>query len=156
MKTHEYLVKITINLPPNTPSTQREALLASEHKYGRQLVEQGIIRRIWRLPGQPSNIGVWVAQSAPQLHEVINLIQTLNPRPGSMISSRAPEYIVPDVTVYRAQGGWRVELNPDTAPRLRINPLYAGMVKRADNSADIYRIQYTMSMIPACDPPYDT
>ncbi|MDQ3732340.1 MAG: RNA polymerase factor sigma-54 [Pseudomonadota bacterium] len=72
----------------------------------------------------------------PQLHEVVNLIQTLNPRPGSMISSRAPEYIVPDVTVYRTQGGWRVELNPDTAPRLRINPLYASLVKRADNSAD--------------------
>jgi RNA polymerase sigma-54 factor len=74
--------------------------------------------------------------SEPELHEVATLIQTLNPRPGSMISSRAPEYIVPDVTVYRAQGGWRVELNPDTAPRLRINPLYASMVKRADNSAD--------------------
>jgi muconolactone D-isomerase len=72
MKTHEYLVKITINLPPNMPSTQREALLASEHKYGRQLVEQGIIRRIWRLPGQPSNMGVWVAQSATQLHELIS------------------------------------------------------------------------------------
>jgi RNA polymerase sigma-54 factor len=71
-----------------------------------------------------------------ELHEVAVLIQTLNPRPGSLISSRAPEYIVPDVTVYRHQGTWRVELNPDTAPRLRINSLYAGMVKRADNSAD--------------------
>jgi RNA polymerase sigma-54 factor len=74
--------------------------------------------------------------SEPELHAVATLIQTLNPRPGSMISSRAPEYIVPDVSVYRAQGAWRVELNPDTAPRLRINPLYAGMIKRADNSAD--------------------
>jgi RNA polymerase sigma-54 factor len=74
--------------------------------------------------------------SEPELHEVAALIQTLNPRPGSLISSRAPEYIVPDVSVYRYQGTWRVELNPDTAPRLRINPLYAGMVKRADNSAD--------------------
>ncbi len=74
--------------------------------------------------------------SESELHEVASLIQTLNPRPGSLISSRAPEYIVPDVTVSRVQGTWRVELNPDNAPRLRINPLYANMVKRADNSAD--------------------
>jgi RNA polymerase sigma-54 factor len=74
--------------------------------------------------------------SEADLHEVAALIQTLNPRPGSLISSRAPEYIVPDASVYRLQGTWRVELNPNTAPRLRINPLYAGMVKRADNSAD--------------------
>jgi RNA polymerase sigma-54 factor len=74
--------------------------------------------------------------SVPELHEVTALIQTLNPRPGTLISNRPPEYIVPDVTVYRSQGAWKVELHPDTAPRLRINPLYAGMVKRADNSAD--------------------
>jgi RNA polymerase sigma-54 factor len=74
--------------------------------------------------------------SESELHRVAELIQTLNPRPGSLISSRTPEYIVPDVSVYRYQGTWRVELNPDTAPRLRINPLYAGMVRRADNSAD--------------------
>ncbi|MGH8504062.1 MAG: RNA polymerase factor sigma-54 [Gammaproteobacteria bacterium] len=71
-----------------------------------------------------------------QLHEVAALIQTLNPRPGSLISNRAPEYIVPDVSVFRSQGAWRVELNPNTAPRLRINSLYASLVKRADNSAD--------------------
>ena len=71
-----------------------------------------------------------------ELQEVAALIQTLNPRPGSQISSRAPEYIVPDVSVFRAQGTWRVELNANTAPRIRINSLYAGLVKRADNSAD--------------------
>ena len=72
----------------------------------------------------------------PEVHAVAALIQTLNPRPGSQISSRAPEYIVPDVSVFRAQGTWRVELNANTAPRIRINSMYAGLVKRADNSAD--------------------
>ncbi|MBA2491576.1 MAG: RNA polymerase factor sigma-54 [Gammaproteobacteria bacterium] len=72
----------------------------------------------------------------PEVHEVAALIQTLNPRPGSRISSRAPEYIVPDVSVFRSQGTWRVELNANTAPRIRINSMYAGLVKRADNSAD--------------------
>ncbi len=74
--------------------------------------------------------------SEQQLQEAINLIQTLNPRPGAHISSRTPEYIMPDVSVFKSEGTWRVELNPEMAPRLRINNLYAGMVKRADHSED--------------------
>ena len=36
----------------------------------------------------------------------------------------------------KKNGRWTVELNPDIAPRLRINADYAGYIKRADNSAD--------------------
>ncbi len=74
--------------------------------------------------------------SEPELHEAITLIQTLNPRPGAQISNRTAEHIIPDVTVTKTAGAWRVELNPETAPKLRIHPLYAGMVKRADHSED--------------------
>jgi RNA polymerase sigma-54 factor len=31
---------------------------------------------------------------------------------------------------------WQVHLNPEIAPKLRINPFYAGLIKRADNSQD--------------------
>lgn len=72
----------------------------------------------------------------PQLAEVITLIQRLNPRPGNRISSAWPEYIVPDVIVRRVGGQWRVELNPEIAPKLRINAGYASMVRRSDKSAD--------------------
>ncbi|MAT64886.1 MAG: RNA polymerase factor sigma-54 [Gammaproteobacteria bacterium] len=75
--------------------------------------------------------------SQPELQEVIALIQTLNPRPGSAISTATAEYVIPDVFVHKdKKGQWRVELNPDAVPKLRINSQYAGMVKRADNSAD--------------------
>jgi RNA polymerase sigma-54 factor len=43
---------------------------------------------------------------------------------------------VPDVFIRKENGVWRVRLNPEVAPRLRVNPLYSGMVRRADNSAD--------------------
>jgi RNA polymerase sigma-54 factor len=71
-----------------------------------------------------------------ELHEVIALIQTLNPRPGALISSAPAEYIIPDVFVRRRDNHWHVELNPEIAPRLRINPLYASFVRRADTSQD--------------------
>jgi len=70
------------------------------------------------------------------LREVIMLIQSLNPRPGSLVAGRAAEYIVPDVIVRKVKGSWRVELNSDAMPRLRVNAGYAGMVRRADNSSD--------------------
>ena len=72
----------------------------------------------------------------PQLQEVLLLIQSLNPNPGESIATSHTEYIVPDVFVKKIKGRWTVELNPDIAPKLGINNVYASMVKRADNSND--------------------
>ncbi len=71
-----------------------------------------------------------------QLRQVVGLIQSLNPRPGSQIESSEPEYVVPDVVVRKHNERWLVELNQEAMPRLRVNPQYAGFVKRADSSAD--------------------
>ena len=71
-----------------------------------------------------------------QLQSSIQTIQSLTPRPGSQVVSKDPQYIVPDVFVKKIKGVWRVELNPDIAPRLAVNSMYAGLVKRADKSDD--------------------
>ncbi|MYM64632.1 RNA polymerase factor sigma-54 [Pseudomaricurvus sp. HS19] len=71
-----------------------------------------------------------------QLRDAILLIQTLNPRPGDLINTGETEYVVPDVFVTKQDGRWIVNLNPDIAPRLRINDSYAALVKRADSSTD--------------------
>ncbi len=70
------------------------------------------------------------------LKKVIELIQSLSPQPGSGIEAEKTEYVVPDVYVSKKRGRWLVELNPDIAPRLRINVDYAQLVRRADSSAD--------------------
>lgn len=71
-----------------------------------------------------------------ELRQVIELIQCLHPRPGSQIESSEAEYIVPDVIVRKDNERWLVELNQEAMPRLRVNATYAGMVRRADSSAD--------------------
>ena len=71
-----------------------------------------------------------------ELRQVIELIQSLNPRPGSQIEAGEPEYVVPDVIVRKHNERWLVELNQEAVPRLRVNPQYAGFVRRADSSAD--------------------
>ncbi|WP_404419817.1 RNA polymerase factor sigma-54 [Marinospirillum sp.] len=69
-----------------------------------------------------------------ELHEIITLIQQLNPRPGSSIESETSSYVIPDLLVTRTQQGWRVELNPETLPKLRVQPQYADLIRRADSS----------------------
>ena len=71
-----------------------------------------------------------------QLRDVLALITTLNPRPGDTIDQAEPDYVIPDVIVRKHQNRWRVELNPEIAPRIRVNASYASLIKRADSSAD--------------------
>jgi RNA polymerase sigma-54 factor len=71
------------------------------------------------------------------LKAAISLIQSLNPNPGGRLSHTSEtEYVTPDIIVRRHQQRWTVELNPDTAPKLRVNADYAALVRRADSSAD--------------------
>ncbi len=71
-----------------------------------------------------------------QLRSAMALIQSLTPYPGATIKQSNTEYVIPDVLVSKHNGRWIVELNPETAPKLRVNHGYAAMIRRADNSAD--------------------
>ncbi|MEX0740178.1 MAG: RNA polymerase factor sigma-54 [Pseudohongiella sp.] len=74
----------------------------------------------------------------PELRDAIAIIEKLDPRPGADVAPSTATYIVPDVFVSKdpRSGRWRVELNPETAPKLRINADYAALVKRSENSTD--------------------
>ena len=71
-----------------------------------------------------------------ELQSVIEIIQSLNPKPGDFIDDGSTEYITPDVFVKKENNRWNVQLNPEIAPKIRINSSYASMVKRADSSSD--------------------
>ena len=70
------------------------------------------------------------------LKEAVNLIQSLDPRPGQSIQTGEPEYVIPDVLVRKHNGHWTVELNSDSIPRLQINQNYASMCNNARNDGD--------------------
>ncbi len=77
-----------------------------------------------------------VGLSEEQLTGLLALIRSLDPKPGARLQEAEVEYVVPDVFVNKVKDQWQVTLNPDIAPKLRINPFYSGMIKRADNSQD--------------------
>jgi RNA polymerase sigma-54 factor len=72
--------------------------------------------------------------SFDELREVINLIQSLNPRPGAPYeSSQTTLYVIPDVFVKKVNGRWKVDMNPDILPKLRINAHYTNLMSRINN-----------------------
>jgi len=63
------------------------------------------------------------------------IILNMSPKPGADFVSERPEYIVPDIYVYRVDGEYEVVLNEDDLPNLRINPTYKKIM--AGNEADV-------------------
>jgi RNA polymerase sigma-54 factor len=72
----------------------------------------------------------------PDLKDILELIQTLNPNPASSVIKDEIDYVVPDVTVVKKKGRWIVELNSNSMPKLRINEQYAALTKSSSNAND--------------------
>lgn len=66
--------------------------------------------------------------SSTELEELLNLIRSLDPKPGKQLSSSDIDYITPDVYVRKHEGKWKISLNGDTQPELQINNYYADML----------------------------
>ena len=58
------------------------------------------------------------------------LIVRLEPKPGRQFSRAEANIIVPDVIVQRIARGWKAVLNPDVMPKLRINDMYAQVLRQ--------------------------
>ncbi len=81
----------------------------------------------------------------PALIEAIELIKTLEPRPGASFSSQPTEYIRPDVTVERKRDGqWHARLHDEFMPKLKISQLYSRLAAQAKGAdADYLRNHMT-------------
>ena len=70
----DFLVDITVRLPPALPQEERLELMRAERARGRELIEAGAIQHIWRIPGALRNVSVWRAEDATELHELLTSI----------------------------------------------------------------------------------
>jgi muconolactone D-isomerase len=66
-----YLVQLETALPASMSEIDRGALLTREAARGSELRDDGTIQHIWRLPGRLANVGVWSAEDAATLHDMI-------------------------------------------------------------------------------------
>ncbi|MDG1032747.1 MAG: RNA polymerase factor sigma-54 [Luminiphilus sp.] len=114
----------------------RQMALETPHRETAGLL---VSRHIEQIPvADPKNLARRMRTTPDDIVGALSLIRSLNPTPGSSVESEVTEYIVPDVFVKRVDGRWRVELNPDVAPKLRINDHYAELLSAGSNTDKDY------------------
>ena len=67
----EFMVHMKVNFPENGDTELFSKLVEAENLHAKQLASEGIIKKLWRRPGQKSNVGIWSALDATQLHSAI-------------------------------------------------------------------------------------
>ena len=71
------------------------------------------------------------------VHQAARLIATLEPKPGRSCSSESARYILPDMLVEKVDGQYRVILNNDEIPDLRISKQYRALMNTASTSDEV-------------------
>ncbi|MFN4327873.1 MAG: RNA polymerase factor sigma-54 [Limnobacter sp.] len=86
------------------------------------------------------HLGLLAQRDYTKLKKVLNVdedtlkichqvIRSLEPFPGARFRHVDDEHITPDVIVRKASGKWQVQLNPEVMPRIRINEMYASILR---------------------------
>jgi RNA polymerase sigma-54 factor len=63
----------------------------------------------------------------------INVIKSLEPKPGRQFNDETPQYINPDIYVYKLEDEFIIMLNDDGMPKLRVNSFYKSSISRGKN-----------------------
>jgi muconolactone D-isomerase len=64
----DFLVILRQDWPALRDRADLADLIAAERRAGGELLRSGVLRLIWRVPGQRANVGVWRAEDATSLH----------------------------------------------------------------------------------------
>src|SRR6058998_546731 len=66
--------------------------------------------------------------SVEEVQKAANNIARLNPRPGQVFAAAPQNYVLPDVVVEKVDGDYRIILNNEQIPHLRISNLYKDII----------------------------
>ncbi|WP_372014810.1 RNA polymerase factor sigma-54 [Pseudoxanthomonas sp. 10H] len=70
-----------------------------------------------------------------EVEQAVQLVRSLDPRPGKQIGEVDPDsYVVPDCVVWRQRGVWKVALSQQAMPRVSIHRGYEQMIRRCGES----------------------
>ncbi|MBI3932013.1 MAG: RNA polymerase factor sigma-54 [Acidobacteria bacterium] len=85
---------------------------------------------------QYAEIGRQMALSPEEVSHHLEIIRRLDPRPGLKYSPDRSTYIVPDVFVLKEGDDYKIVLNDDSLPKLRISPTYRRMLDVKEDGAE--------------------
>ncbi|MBN2282720.1 MAG: RNA polymerase factor sigma-54 [Deltaproteobacteria bacterium] len=70
-----------------------------------------------------------------EVQEAVRVISSLDPRPGLVYNEERPQYIVPDVFVFKVGDDYRIVLNDDGLPRLHISDFYRRILTDGESNS---------------------
>jgi RNA polymerase sigma-54 factor len=94
--------------------------------------------------------------SDEELRQAQELIRSFNPKPGASFGISESTYVVPDVIVKKGRGGWKVQLNQDVMPKLRVNDLYANILRGSKGGNLSNQLQEARWLIKNVQQRFDT
>ena len=68
--------------------------------------------------------------SMDEVVSTVNIIKAFEPKPGRQFSEETPQYINPDIYVYKLEDDFVIMLNDDGMPKLRVNSFYKKTISR--------------------------
>ena len=68
----EFLARIEQNISPDMDPVRLAEIKAAEKKRGQELVDEGKLRRIWRIPGRRAVFALYRVEGPDELHEVLS------------------------------------------------------------------------------------
>ena len=70
--------------------------------------------------------------SIEEILSAVNVIKALEPRPGRQFSDEQPQYIIPDIFVYKSENEFVIMINDEGMPKLRLSSFYKNTIKRGE------------------------
>ena len=67
----EFLARIEQNISPDMDPDRLAEVKAAEQARGRELVDAGKLRRIWRIPGRRAVYALYRVESTEELHDIL-------------------------------------------------------------------------------------
>ena len=67
----QFLLHIEVTWPPDGDPEEKDRRIVAEAARARELAAEGVIKRLWRIPGRWATWGLWEAEDATALHAAI-------------------------------------------------------------------------------------
>lgn len=102
----EFLVRATTSFPPDLPAQDLRDLRAQERTLAMAMRADGILKRLWRLPGKQGTLGLYETKDATHLHDVLTSLP-LFPYLTVEVEALAthPQELLPEVVATQNGGG---------------------------------------------------
>ncbi|MFC4023803.1 RNA polymerase factor sigma-54 [Oceanobacillus longus] len=77
-----------------------------------------------------------------EVNLIIENIKRCHPKPGRLLTTTEPEYIIPEASIYKEEGEWKISFYKWATPRITLNPQYKHLNDPTNEAADYLKEKY--------------